>query len=474
MWGGTRANGAAPGTGGQSSGAQRTVADTLSMRACATSPSGATLDRRNHMARKSTGTVLETELRDGSRSFAIRFRVNGRRQYRTLGYDHEGWSRARAEAELADVISDVRRGRWREPEPEPQPTPRFHAFAEQWFETQRLEGGSKGKGLSPAGEADLRWRLEVHLLPYFVKTLKDPRLDEITIEHVDRFRQAKVREGRGGATSINKCLATLSAILEVGLEYGHIDRNPAKGKRRRLRQGTPQRTRLDRADHIAALIAGAAALDARARTHRGQRRALVSLLLFAGLRISEALALQWRDVDLARGEIRVRRSKTDAGVRLIYMEPILRDEIASYRASLRDVDRDGLVFATSTGKRYGATNVRKRIIEKATVLANEEMERRGTEQLPRLTPHSLRRTYATLLCALGREIPFAKSQMGHKTAAMLLDVYAGGVHPDEKQRLAALVRGEEWAVIGQSPIDQHADGARLASRNAVESAIPGA
>jgi integrase len=426
------------------------------------------------MARKSTGTVIETALNDGSRSFAIRFRVNGKRRYETLGYDTEGWTSQRAEQHLADVIADVRRGRWCEPEPEPEPAPHFHAFAERWFEAQRLEGGAKGRGLTAAGEADLRWRLEAHLLPFFVNTLHDPQLDAITVEMVDRYRQQKVREGRIGPTSINKTLATLTAILETAVEYGLIDRNPAKGKRRRLRQAEPTRTRLDRADHIAALIAGAAALDAKARTHHGQRRALVALLVFAGLRIGEALALRWRDVDLARGEIRVRRSKTDAGVRTIYMEPVLRDELLGYRAGLRDVDRDGLVFATSAGKPLGATNVRRRIIAKAAEHANLALEALDTEPLPRLTPHSLRRTFATLLCALDRDVPFAKSQMGHKTASMLLDVYAGGVRPDEKIRLAALVRGEDWSLIGQSPVPTASARPSEAARSLVESAVQGA
>jgi hypothetical protein len=52
---------------------------------------------------------------------------------------------------------------------------------------------------------------------------------------------------------------------------------------------------------------------------------------------------------------------------------------------------------------------------------------------------SCRRTFATLLRALDRDIPFARSQMVHKSSSMLLNVYAGSVHPDEKQRLAALV-----------------------------------
>lgn len=425
------------------------------------------------MARKSTGTVIETSLSDGSRSFAVRFRVNGQRRYRTLGYDFEGWTAKRAEEELANVMADVRRGMWREPESEPEPVPRFYEFAERWFDAQRLDGGARGNGLSLKGEEDLRWRLEVHLLPYFVKTLKDPRLDEITVEMVDGYRRVKVREGRLGASSINKTLATLSAILEMAVEYGHIGRNVAKGKRRRLRQSAPSRTRLDRADHVAALVAAAAALDARARTRRGQRRALVAVLVFAGLRIGEALSLRWRDVDLARGEIRVRKSKTDSGVRTIYIEPVLRDELAAYRAGLGDLNRDALVFATSTGRGLGATNVRRRIIAKAVEIANVALEARGTELLPALTPHSLRRTFATLLCALDRDIPFAKSQMGHKTASMLLDVYAGGVRPDEKKRLAALVRGEDWSVIDQSPLVRAAAAGADLAENAVASGVRG-
>jgi hypothetical protein len=56
----------------------------------------------------------------------------------------------------------------------------------------------------------------------------------------------------------------------------------------------PPRTWLDSAEQIAALLDGAAALDATARTRKGERRALLATLVFAGLRIGEALALRWR------------------------------------------------------------------------------------------------------------------------------------------------------------------------------------
>ncbi len=54
--------------------------------------------------------------------------------------------------------------------------------------------------------------------------------DAITIEDVDRYRRAKVREGELSATSINATIGRLAQILEVAVEYGHATRNVARGK----------------------------------------------------------------------------------------------------------------------------------------------------------------------------------------------------------------------------------------------------
>jgi integrase len=153
----------------------------------------------------------------------------------------------------------------------------------------------------------------------------------------------------------------LSAILEQAVEYGLIDRNPAYGKRRRAKTAPPRRSWLDRADHITALLAGATQVDAKANVRQGQRRALLATLVFAGLRINEALSLQWRDVNLARGTITVRVSKSDAGIRAVYMLDVLRDELSDYRARIQP-EADTLVFGTTRGAKQGATNVRRRIL----------------------------------------------------------------------------------------------------------------
>ena len=100
-----------------------------------------------------------------------------------------------------------------------------------------------------------------------------------------------------------------------------------------------------------------ARLDRRARADfRGVgRRAILSTLVFAGLRIGELCSLRWRDVDLAGGRLRVGEAKTDAGVREVALLPILRDELAAHRAEARYAAPEDYVFATSRGGQQGAT-----------------------------------------------------------------------------------------------------------------------
>ncbi|HTX12208.1 MAG TPA: tyrosine-type recombinase/integrase [Solirubrobacteraceae bacterium] len=398
------------------------------------------------MPRPATGQVI-VDKRRRSPSFGLRFRAYGRREYVALGTAAEGWTQAQAQTELQNILADVRRGIWRPAVVEvvqaPREIPTFHEFASEWFDRQTLEGRRRGDGLSDAGKATLRWVISNHLLPAFASR----RLDQITVEDVDRYRLGKVREGKLGVTSINKTLATLAAILETAVEYELIDRNPARGRRRRLPAVAPRRSWLDRADHIAALLDAASKLDARAKVCRGQRRALLATLTFAGLRIGEALSLRWRDVDLARGTLTVRVAKTDAGIRVVNILPVLSDELGDYRARI-DPPAHAFVFGTATGRRQGATNVRRRVLAKAVKYANAALVKDGDEPLPDgLTPHSLRRTFASLLFALGETPPYVMAQMGHTTPNLTLAIYARQMdrRDGEPGRLRVLVAGHTTA-----------------------------
>lgn len=118
-------------------------------------------------------------------------------------------------------------------------------------------------------------------------------------------------------------------------------------------------------------------LDRRAREDRRHisRRAIIAVLVFAGLRLGELLKLRWRDVDLAGGWLHVTDeladTKTDAGRRKVKVRGALRDVLLAVKPT--DADPDALVFATSEGKQHSPSNVRKRVLEPAVQRASESL-----------------------------------------------------------------------------------------------------
>lgn len=164
------------------------------------------------------------------------------------------------------------------------------------------------------------------------------------------------------------------------------------------------------------------------------------------------MTLTWADVDLARSTIVVRESKTDAGVRTVNIVPILRDELAAYSARAKG-DPDVLVFGSSNGKPQSPSNIRRRLLAVAVKAANVKLAKAKAEPIPvKLTPHSLRRTFASLLFALGEAPPYVMAQMGHTTAELTLSVYARQMarRDGEPERLKALVEGADWTLTDTS------------------------
>jgi integrase len=181
----------------------------------------------------------------------------------------------------------------------------------------------------------------------------------------------------------------------------------------------------------------------------------MATLVFAGLRIGEATALRWKDLDLANGRILVVDSKTEAGVRLVDILPVLRDELTSHRHAAVGAQPDELVFPTSTGSRRDKDNARERVIRPVVAAADEMLARRGHPPLPPgVTAHKLRHTFASLLYVRGEDPPYVMAQLGHADPGFTLRVYAHAMRRDEgdKERLRALVDGREWAPMGTGPL----------------------
>jgi integrase len=143
-------------------------------------------------------------------------------------------------------------------------------------------------------------------------------------------------------------------------------------------------------------------------------------------------------LDLLEGDVRLHDpkgsrlwipdSKTETGIRHVEITPALRDELLAYRAEKL---RRGYptkpatpLFCTANGKPWTEDNVRKDLLSVVVELASRRLVERGLPPLPKITPHSLRRTYVSImLLATTYDIPFVQHQVGHAHAQMVLDVY---------------------------------------------------
>lgn len=248
--------------------------------------------------------------------------------------------------------------------------------------------------MSKAMCAYLEWGLR-HLRPFF----NDWLLRDIDVEAVDAYRAQKVAEAdmlrerleygrpqRDNAgrikrplshSSINKTIDVLQWLLSAAEEYGWIGSNPARGLRRRLRRPKQPPIYLDSAVHIEALLEAAGLLDADPRSRIGHRLPLIATLAFAGLRSHELSALRWQDVELGAERIQVRVSKTQAGLREVALQPILRGLLGVYWDRIEPISHDALVFPTRTGGQRHKDNIRGRILAPAIARANELLEARG-------------------------------------------------------------------------------------------------
>src|SRR5271155_2540605 len=155
----------------------------------------------------------------------------------------------------------------------------------------------------------------------------------------------------------------MSALFHHAMRYEWVDRNPIK----LVRQSAKRMTAPDVLE-LAELQLLLSKLDVRERT-------LALLDAATGLRVSELLALRWRDVDFENLELRVTRSiwhqvvgdcKTEASAKPVPMDSYMAEDLLSWRRQSIYSSNDDYVFASETmrGKQpYWPDNLMKRHIQ---------------------------------------------------------------------------------------------------------------
>jgi integrase len=181
----------------------------------------------------------------------------------------------------------------------------------------------------------------------------------------------------------------------------------------------------------------------------GRLRPILATMAGAGLRNGEVCALGWPDFDLGSGTLRVTASKTDAGVRHVDLPDALRKELAKHK--LRARHKEGSIFLNRNGQRQSVSNVERRL--KTTIRrANVRLVKLSIRPIDEaVTPHSLRRLYASLRFALGDDPVYVAAQLGHTEPGFSMRVYASAVRRRERLIGAALREFDvalDWAAMG--------------------------
>jgi site-specific recombinase XerD len=171
----------------------------------------------------------------------------------------------------------------------------------------------------------------------------------------------------------------------------------------------------------------------------GQRlRALVVLLWRAGLRISEALALQETDLDDIRGAILVRRGKGGKR-REVGMDRWAWGQLEPWLETRRQLPIGALlcvIHGPTAGRHWEASAVRKQL-HNAAVTA-------GVRR--RFAPHQLRHAHAVEMAHEGVPLVVIQRQLGH-TNLGITSIYLQGIDSSE---IISTVHGRPSPTISAS------------------------
>ncbi len=239
--------------------------------------------------------------------------------------------------------------------------------------------------------------------------LGDIPLHSITSDRIDHFKDARLAAKVRSAT-INRDLAVLRRMLKISVRKRLITVNPFREIE--MLEERKQRRRA----HILT-FAEEEKILAVAPKHL---RVLVILIVEAGLRSGkEALSLRWEDIDFASEVIRVKESKTAAGVRTVPMSSRCKSELVAWR-SLLGSDFSEYVFANP--RRPGTHLVSVRSSWSNTLKA---------AGLGYFWLYDLRSTFASRLTEAGVSPLFVSQLMGHASLS-ILHTYARAI--DEYRR----------------------------------------
>ncbi|HGI1020915.1 TPA: tyrosine-type recombinase/integrase [Streptococcus pyogenes] len=300
----------------------------------------------------------------------------------------------------------------------------FKELSHLWLETYKLT-------VKPQTYDATVTRLNRHIMP----TLGNMKVDKITASDIQMLinRLSKYYVNYTAVRSV------IRKILQQGVLLGLIDYNPARDIILPRKQPNAKKKVkfIDPSDLKSFLEHLESSQHKRYNLYFDA--VLYQLLLSTGLRIGEACALEWGDIDLENGTIAINKTynknlkflstaKTQSGDRVISVDKKTLRSLKLYQMRQRQLFNEvgarvsEVVFATPTRKYFNAS-VRQSALDTRCKEAGIE----------RFTFHAFRHTHASLLLNAGISYKELQYRLGHANISMTLDTYGHLSKDKEKE-----------------------------------------
>jgi len=306
---------------------------------------------------------------------------------------------------------------------EEKPVPIFKEYADAWIKT------TVPATCKESSTKDYEDILRIHVLPEFGGL----DVTRITRGQIKDFLFRKINEGKAKST-VNHYRAVISGVLNQAVDDGVIIANPAHrlGRIGKKEDANNEIYPLTREEVIKLLD------TVQADGELSSYHPLFLLLVRTGVRIGEALALQWPDIDFNGRFINIERTYSRGRIgspkngksRTVDMSQQLKDALLELKESRKiiPIDEDSaLIFTNERGNLIDGNNWRRRVFNKALKKA----------ELKRIRIHDTRHSYATLRLSKGDNIVDVANQLGDDVT-VVLKVYSHWMPGKKKAEVDAL------------------------------------
>ena len=361
----------------------------------------------------------------------VRLRKDGRWEGRiVIGYDENGLPKtknvlAKTKGECIEKLKALKNTITPDTPIKLKADMPFGEWLDYWYETYCKPNAR------PATQRTYEGYIRLYLHP----RLGSIPLNKVTTSDIQQMctwmmTKARVDQKNGDSglsdSQVINCYSLCDRVLEKAMAEKLIVRNPAKGCK--LPPNRPNEMKvLSREDMQKVLIQA-----------KEENYYELFLLEFAtGLRLGELMALQWDDVNLVTGELRINKQvnlvgsklvisepKTKAAVRTLILPPSVRKVLAEYKTRVNSR------WLFPSPKKDDLPIIPSAVSRRLHTL----LEHAGCEQV---RFHDLRHTFATNALAHGMDIKTLSTILGHVSSATTLNTYS---HVTDEMRQRAAVK----------------------------------